>query len=63
MSISEELKNEVLDIFYDCDIRKSREVEANISFRTFLIANYSLKYIKKHFPCLWERYGFSETTQ
>lgn len=39
-----------------CDICDDKALEANINFRTFLIANFSKENIKVSFPELWKYY-------
>lgn len=54
--MNKKLKDEIIEVFYSTDINR----ESNISFRTFLIANYYSSCLKKSFPELWAYYGFTE---
>lgn len=50
-----ELNKEILNVFKDTDWPQTSG-ECNITFMTFLIANYSKKYVQLVLPRLYDRY-------
>lgn len=50
------IEKELLEVFNECDVKEDRDTEANINFRTFLLANYSIEYLLTSYPHLSKHY-------